>query len=146
MIEQLREELEADEGSGNGVIYLDSLNLKSCGIGHLCKKGDPEFVMAVGTPISDERVAELFKRDIAWTISDCQRLLPGFDELPLTVRLIVANMMYNMGLNRMGKFVLLLAAIEAGDYNEAANQMHSSRWRRQVPNRAERLIARMREV
>jgi len=127
-------------------VYLDHLGLRTCGVGHLLKPDDPEYAMEVGDSVSEERVAELFEKDIAWTITDCQKLFSGFDELPLTVRLIVANMMYNMGLNRMGKFVLLLAAIEAGDYNEAANQMHSSRWRRQVPNRAERLIARMREV
>jgi lysozyme len=146
MIEQLREELEADEGSGGGVIYLDSLNLKTCGIGHLCKKGDPEFVMAVGDPVSEERVAELFKRDIAWTITDCQRLFPNFDELPEEVRLICANMMFNIGAKKMAGFRKLLIAVGDADWQKAADEMHDSRWRRQVPNRAERLISRMREV
>jgi len=102
--------------------------------------------MAVGDPVSEERVAELFERDIAWTIADCQRLIPNFDELPEQCRLILANMMFNLGMNRMGKFVKLLAAIEAGNYNKAADEMHDSRWRWQVPERAGRLIARMREV
>jgi lysozyme len=146
MIEQLREELEVDEGSGGGVIYLDHLNLKTCGIGHLCKKGDPEFVMAVGDPVSDERVAELFEKDIAWTITDCQRLFQNFDELPLTVKLIVANMMFNMGAKKMAGFRKFKIAVEDAAWQTAALEMHDSRWRRQVPNRAERLIARMREV
>ena len=38
------------------------------------------------------------------------------------------------------------AAVEKGDFEEAANQMHDSKWRKQVPNRAERLINRMRNI
>jgi lysozyme len=145
MIEQLREELVADEGCIY-VVYLDHLGLKTVGIGHLCRESDPEFNMEVGDPVSEERVAELFAEDISWTISDCHKLLPGFNDLPETVQLIVANMTYNMGLNRMGKFVKFLAAVEAGDMNEAADEMYDSRWRRQVPERSGRLIAKMRAL
>jgi GH24 family phage-related lysozyme (muramidase) len=146
MIEQLREELEADEGGGGGVIYLDHLGLKTCGVGHLCKEGDPEYEMEVGTPVSEERVAELFERDIGWTLSDCQKLLPDFDMLPEPVRLIVANMCYNLGINRLGRFLRLLEAIENRDWQLAATEMYDSKWRRQLPARSGRLIARMREV
>jgi GH24 family phage-related lysozyme (muramidase) len=40
-IEQLRSEIEADEGN-IGEIYLDHLGLPTFGIGHLVKKTDPE--------------------------------------------------------------------------------------------------------
>jgi len=145
MIEQLREELEADEGCVYSV-YLDHLGLPTCGVGHLLKSDDLEYEMEVGTPVSEERVAELFKRDIAWTITDCQRLFPNFDELPLTVRLIVANMMFNIGGKKMAGFRKFKIAVEDADWQKAGDEMHSSRWRRQVPNRAGRLISRMREL
>jgi GH24 family phage-related lysozyme (muramidase) len=142
----LREELEADEGSGDGVIYLDHLGLKTCGIGHLCKKGDPEFEMEVGDPVSEERVAELFEKDIAWTINDCRRLVPDFDMLPEQVRLIIANMMFNLGSKRLSLFRLLLAAVEERSWERAADEMLDSKWATQVPARSGRLIARMRAV
>ena len=41
MIEQLREELIADEGCVYAV-YLDHLGLKTVGVGHLCRETDPE--------------------------------------------------------------------------------------------------------
>ena len=145
MIDQLRKELEADEGCVYS-IYLDHLGLPTCGVGHLVKSDDPEYEMEVGTPVSEERVAELFAKDISWTITDCHKLLPGFNDMPETVQLIVANMTYNMGLNRMRKFVKFLAAVEAGDMNEAAEQMYDSRWRRQVPERSGRLIERMKAL
>ena len=146
MIDQLREELEADEGSGGGRIYEDHLGLKTCGIGHLCRKGEPEYDMEVGTPVSEERVAELFAQDIGWTMSDCLKLLPDFDMLPEQVRLIFANMMFNMGKNRLGGFVKFIAAIEDREWQKAADEMADSKWARQVPNRSGRLIERMRGV
>ena len=145
MIEQLRKELEIDEGCVKK-IYLDHLGYKTCGIGHLCKEGEPEWRLNVGDPVSDERVAELFEKDISWTINDCGKLLPDFDMLPETVQLVFANMAFNLGVNRLGNFKRLIAAIEAGDWPSAADEMHDSKWRRQVPARAERLIKRMRAV
>jgi lysozyme len=53
-------------------------------------------------------------------------------------------MMFNLGLPRLSKFKLMKAAVDAGDWEEAANQMESSKWYSQVPNRAERLCNRMR--
>jgi GH24 family phage-related lysozyme (muramidase) len=145
MIDQLREELEIDEGV-KYEIYLDHLDLKTCGVGHLCRKGEPEYDMEVGTPVSEERVAELFEKDIGWTMNDCLKLLPDFDMLPEEVRLIVANMMFNMGINRLGMFKRLLAAIEDRNWKEAAVEMADSKWARQVPNRSGRLIERMKAV
>ena len=145
MIDQLREELEADEGV-KYEIYLDHLDLKTCGVGHLCRKGEPEYDMEVGTPVSEERVAELFEKDIGWTMNDCLRLLPDFDMLPEEVRLIVANMMFNLGAKRLSGFKRLLAAVERGDWNSAADEMLDSKWATQVPARSGRLIVRMRAL
>ena len=47
-IAALREELKLDEGI-KYEIYLDHLGLKTCGIGHLCVKGEPEFNQEVGS-------------------------------------------------------------------------------------------------
>ena len=145
MMDQLRKELEQDEGI-KYEIYLDHLGLKTCGIGHLCKSSDPEFEMDVGEKISEERVAELFSRDIAWTLDDCQKLIPDFDMLPEEVQLIVANMCFNLGINRLGRFEKFLEAVEDRSWHRAADEMFDSRWKKQVPARSDRLIARMREV
>jgi lysozyme len=145
MINQLRDELTIDEGCLNH-LYLDHRGLKTVGIGHLCRESDPEFDMEIGDPVSEERVAELFDKDITWTLHDCLRLLPEFDELPTEVRLIVANMMFNLGASRLGGFKRMLAAVEKGDWSSAADEMVDSRWHRQVPERSGRLIARMRAL
>jgi hypothetical protein len=38
------------------------------------------------------------------------------------------------------------AAVDARDWNEAADQMVDSRWHDQVPNRAKRLVGRIRNL
>tara|TARA_R110002110_G_scaffold186074_1_gene393086 strand:+ start:324 stop:764 length:441 start_codon:yes stop_codon:yes gene_type:complete len=145
MIEQLREELVADEGCVYEV-YLDHLGLKTVGIGHLCRETDPEHDMEVGAPVSEDRVLELFDRDMAWTFKDCHRLLPEFSDLPEEVRLIVANMMFNLGMNRLGGFKRFLEAVGKKDWASAADEMVDSKWHRQVPERSGRLIERMRAL
>ena len=145
MIEQLREELIADEGCIYAV-YLDHLGLRTAGIGHLCRPSEPEYDMEVGDPISEDRVLELFDRDMAWTLKDCHRLLPEFSDLPEEVRLIVANMMFNLGANRLGGFKRFLEAVGKKDWASAADEMVDSKWHRQVPERSGRLIERMRAL
>lgn len=145
MIEQLRKELVADEGCMMR-IYEDHLGLKTCGVGHLLRPDDPEYEMDVGTPVSEERVMELFDKDMSWTFRDCIRLLPEYNDLPDEIRLIVANMMYNMGASRLGGFKKFLAAVEDRDFEKAADEMLDSKWARQLPERSGRLIARMRAL
>ena len=144
-LEQLRQEIEIDEGV-KYEIYLDHLGLPTCGIGHLIVEGDEEYGQEVGTEVSEERVAELFESDVEITIDECRRLYSGFDELPEEVQHILANMMFNMGRPRLSGFKKFNAAVAAGEWEEAAEEMIDSRWYRQVTNRADRLVTRMRAV
>lgn len=142
-VDQLRNELAEDEGC-KYEIYLDHLGLPTFGIGALVKESDPEYGKPVGTPVDEERVRQRFHLDIAVTVEDCHILYPNFNSLPEDCQLIIANMMFNLGRPRLSKFKLMKKAIDDSDFDEAANQMADSRWARQVPNRANRLIDRMR--
>jgi len=144
-IEQLRNELEIDEGV-KYEIYLDHLGLPTCGIGHLIVEGDEEYGQEVGTPVSEERVAELFEQDVQVTLDECERLYSDFSELPDEVQLIIANMMFNMGRPRLSQFKGMKRGVDARDWNSAADEMVDSKWYRQVTNRAQRLVDRMRAV
>ena len=142
-LDKLREELAADEGC-KFEIYLDHLGLPTFGIGHLIREHDPEHGKPVGTEVSDERVRQVFALDVAVTIEDCQRLFSNWDDLPDEARLICANMAFNLGYPRFSKFVNFRAAIEAQDWLKAADEAVDSRWHDQVPNRAKRLVQRLR--
>ena len=144
-IDKLREELKIDEGC-KYEIYLDHLGLHTFGIGHLVLESDKEYGKSVGTPVSEDRVNECFASDINIVRSECNILFSNFETLPEEVQLIIANMMFNMGRPRLNKFKKFIAAIKNNDWNEAANQMIDSRWYRQVTNRADRLVNRMRSI
>ena len=144
-IDRLRKQLEIDEGCKHEV-YLDHLGLPTHGIGHLIIESDPEYGQPVGTPVSDERVKECFELDLESVQVDCKRLYDDFDELPDEAQEIIANMIFNMGLSRMLGFRGMKAGVDARDWNKAADEMVDSRWYRQVTNRAERLVKRMRSL
>jgi len=141
----LREEIAADEGCKYEV-YLDHLALPTCGVGHLITENDEEYDKPVGTVVEEERVRRLFALDIAVTIDECKVLYPDFDDFDEELQHILCNMMFNMGRPRLSRFKLMQAAIDNKDFNEAAEQMIDSRWHDQVPNRAKRLVKRMRAL
>ena len=144
-IEKLRADLELDEGVKHE-IYLDHLGLPTFGIGHLVREEDPEYGEPVGTFVSDDRVAEAFEQDIQITIEDCEKLYSDFYELPEEAQLIIANMCFNLGYPRLSKFKGMKRGVDARDWNAAADEMVDSRWYRQVTNRADRLVERMRAI
>lgn len=142
-IDKLREELAEDEGC-KYEIYLDHLGLPTMGIGHLITKDDPEYGLSVGTVVEQNRVQAAFNLDITITLEDCQRLYKDFNDLPEEVQLIIANMMFNLGYPRLSKFKGMKANVDARDWPGAADEMVDSKWYTQVPNRARRLVDRMR--
>ena len=144
-INRLRVEIENDEGCKYEV-YLDHLGLPTCGIGHLIKEDDPEHGLEVGTKIDEERVNELFETDIKETIDECKLIYNDFDDLPEEAQYIIANMMFNMGRPRLSRFHKMKQAVDNRDWKEAANQMIDSRWFKQVPKRANRLVNRMKSI
>jgi lysozyme len=138
------EQLKIDEGVVYK-IYKDHLGYPTFGVGHLIVEDDPEYREPNGTPISEERVQEVFEKDLDVSINECKKLY-GDDEflkLPDEVQQILVNMMFNMGRPRLSGFKKFNAAIEAGDWTEAAKEGRDSRWYDQVTNRAERLMVRL---
>ena len=144
-LKKLQEELEIDEGC-KYEIYLDHLGYPTFGVGHLVLESDPEYGWEVGASIDTHRVNEAFEDDVQGVISDCEKLYVQFEHLPEEAQLIIANMMFNMGRPRLSKFKGMKRGVDSRDWNAAADEMVDSAWYRQVPNRAKRLVERMRIV
>ena len=144
-LEKLREELERDEGVKYEV-YNDHLGLPTFGIGHLIIDSDPEYGAVIGTEVRDYRVKEAFEEDVQNVLTDCEKLYVQWEHLPEEVQLIIANMMFNMGRTRLSKFKGMKAGVDSRDWNKAADEMVDSVWYRQVTNRADRLVERMRSL
>ena len=144
-IEQLREQLEVAEGCVYE-IYNDHLGYATFGIGHLVTESDPEQGQSLGTPVSSDRVAEAFESDIQSVLRDCNILYSDFDDLPEEAQQVIANMMFNLGRPRLSKFAGMKRGVDARDWNQAADEMVDSNWYRQVTNRADRLVERVRAL
>ena len=144
-IEKLREQLKIDEGCVKSV-YLDHLNLPTTGIGHLINEWDEEYGMPVGTEVSEERVNELFEKDVQVTIDECKVLFDDFDDLPEEAKQVIANLMFNMGRPRLSKFFKFREAVRNRDWVESGRQLKDSRYYTQVTARADRLIERLESI
>ena len=144
-IEKLREQLEIDEGV-KYEIYNDHLGYATFGVGHLVIESDPEYGMDIGTPISESRVVEAFEQDCENVLRDCIILYEDFSSLPEEAQQVIANMMFNMGRPRLSKFKGMKRGVDSRDWNAAADEMVDSAWYRQVTNRADRLVERIRAL
>ena len=144
-IDQLRDQLMIDEGVVYE-IYKDHLGYPTFGIGHLVLEDDAENGLPVGTAVTEDRVNDCFVQDLQSVIKDCKKLHDGWDGYPEEAKQIIANMMFNMGLTRLSKFNKHNAALQSGDWKEAAVEGRDSRWYKQVTVRAERLMGRLEKL
>jgi lysozyme len=69
--------------------------------------------------------------------------LPWWRGLDTIRAAVLVNMQYQLGSHGLLGFPHALAAIQAGQWAEASNQMLNSTWARQTPNRAKRLAAQI---
>ena len=141
----LREQLEIDEGRVDA-LYNDHLGYATFGVGHLVLESDPEYGQEIGTPVSADRVIETFEQDCENVLRDCNILYEDFGDLPEEAQQVIANMMFNMGRPRLSKFKGMKRGVDSRDWPAAADEMVDSAWYRQVTNRANRLVDRIRAL
>ena len=144
-INKLREQLKIDEGV-KYEIYHEHLGYKTYGIGHLVVPQDKEYGSPVGTPVSEERVNEIFDTDVETYISEAKKVFPDLDDKPEEVQQVVVNMCFNMGEPRLSQFKKFIKAINEEMWATASVEMLDSRWAKQVGVRATRLSDRIKAI
>lgn len=143
LMDQIKEDLVRHEGYVTE-IYLCSENYPTFGIGHMVTENDMEHTWPVGTPVTDERILQVFHDDCKVAIADAELLIDNLSDHPDFVSRVLVNMAFNIGRPRLSKFKNMLAAIEAKDYNRAADEMIDSKWYHQVGRRSQELVEMMR--
>lgn len=93
--------------------------------------------------ISMEEAHYLLMADQQDVIAEMEREFPWAAQMNSTRQRVLASMLFNLGLPKLRGFKRTLAAMEAGDYAEAARGMLASKWAAQVKNRAVRLAKQM---
>jgi len=90
------------------------------------------------TPIP-EPVARAWVKHILNDINVSMAKYEWFRFLDRNRRVVILDMCYQMGVSGVLKFKKMIAAIEQGNFDEAANQMLDSKWAKtDSPNRAMR--------
>jgi lysozyme len=139
MFEDIKERIKKHEGFVNK-IYLDSLGKATIGYGHLITPND-KFEKDV--EYSKELLDEVFNRDFLIAKRDADELLKDISIVEKAYGIII-EMVFQLGKTGVSKFKKMFEALSIEDYNEAANQMLDSQWRKQTPKRCEELSEQMR--
>ena len=131
---ELKDRIKEHEGYRN-TVYSDSLGFATIGYGHLIVKGDP---YKEGVEYSREELDQEFDKDFSNAVVGAERLL-GNSDINFTAKCVIIEMVFQLGMTGVSKFVNCLKAIKEEDWATAADEMLDSRWAKQTPSRAEQL-------
>lgn len=102
--------------------YTDTTGHLTIGYGH--------NLTAMG--ISREEAEEMLKCDIGSAWLQAATEFPWFAQLDEVRQDVVINLIFNMGINGLKGFKLMLGAVEHKDWQGAAYELFNSRWCHQV--------------
>jgi lysozyme len=132
-IQKLKDQLTIDENRKKKP-YTDTVGKISIGVGrNLTDNG-----------LSDSEIDMLLSNDIDDVISQLNVSLPWWTQMTDARQRVIANMTFNMGMDKVLEFKNTLAFMRTGQYDKAADGMLQSLWARQVGDRAKRLADMMR--
>jgi len=132
-------------------VYNDSLGIPTIGIGFNLTRPDAKKILnQVGanynniisgkSELTDNQIKEIFKITLTIAYKDSKSWITNFDGLPKNIKLAILDLSFNMGINRLNKFIKTKEAIIVGDYVKAAEELKNSKWASQVGNRAKSVI------
>ena len=129
----LTDQLRRDEGVAH-LMYTDPMGLPTIGVGH-----------NLLIPISDRAIEQILADDISASYAACRHRFEWFEGLSECRRGVILNMAFNLGVDGLAEFRHMLGFVADSRWDEAADAMLDSLWARQVPLRAGRLAAQMRQ-
>lgn len=134
-------------------LYTDTLGYWTVGIGHLVTK-NKSYDVAVSEldklvkrstkgVITQKEAKIIFEADIQIAINTIKAnsfLSPIYNNLDINRQTGLINMAFQLGTAGVARFTNSLALLKAKQYDSAAKNFRLSKWYKQTPNRAERVI------
>jgi lysozyme len=93
--------------------------------------------------LSDDEIDYILQNDVNIVTDELVATFDWYPDLDPIRQRVVVDMVFNLGMPRFKQFQNMIAAIEAGDWMEASDEMMDSRWAQQVGLRASRLAEMM---
>ena len=139
-MDRLLASVKKHEGYRNKV-YLDTLNKRTIGVGHLCVEDfwedDKEY--------EEKFLMDILEADLQNAIKGAKDLMAehGCMDIDEVAEEIIIEMIFQLGKTGVSKFKNMWKALSALEYSTAAMEMLDSRWAKQTKNRAEAMSAEM---
>ena len=132
-IEKLSEKLEQEEGCELFPYHCPDVE----------GGGGNKLSIGIGRNLEDRGITRdeamfLLATDIQIVQEELRANLSFYDEAPEFVKLVLCDLCFNIGLTKLLKFKNMLAALEAGDMEQAAHELLDSLLCRQLPARTQR--------
>ena len=138
-MEKLLASVKKHEGYKN-TVYLDTLNKRTVGVGHLCvedfwednKEYEEKFLMTI------------LEHDLQSAIKSAEELCEGYN-ISDDAKIIIIEMIFQLGKSGVSKFRNMWKALseDPPNYHVASIEMLDSRWAKQTPNRAQEMSDHM---
>lgn len=127
--------------------YKDSLGFWTIGVGHLIDRRRGKFCPSQ-IPLTYEECDLLLAADIAVHKAELDAALPWARLLDEVRHAVLLDMTFNMGIEPFDNdgfkdWPMFIGQVKEGAYMEAAQNMRSTLWAKQVKTRADRLATMM---
>jgi lysozyme len=144
-MEKLLASVKKHEGYKN-TVYLDTLNKRTVGVGHLCvedfweddKEYEEKFLMTI------------LEHDLQSAVKSAEDLIdncPSGNKANISddAKIIIIEMIFQLGKTGVSKFRNMWKALQQDppQYDVASIEMLDSRWAKQTPNRAQEMSDHM---
>jgi len=139
--DKLLESVRKHEGYRNKV-YLDTLNKRTVGVGHLCV----EDFWEDNKEYEESFLMDILQKDLQNSIDGAENLCKNLN-ISDDAKIIIIEMIFQLGKTGVSKFRNMWKALAENppNYEEASIQMLDSRWAKQTPNRAKKMASHMAE-
>lgn len=152
LLDTLKARLRESEGV-RAQMYRCPAGKKTVGVGFNLERPDARDLCdrlgidydatLAGAPLSPEKIEDLLTVTADQAIAQAAGLDCRWTTLPITVRAILADLVFNMGPGKVREFRKFLAAVRAYDWQRAADELVDSSWYSQVSDRSKRIVAEL---
>ncbi len=98
------------------------------------------LTIGVGRNLEDNGIEQdealyMLKNDIKRCENELKEIFPDFDELPENVKLVLIDMIFNLGKSRFLTFKKMIQAVKERNWEAMIREMKNSQWCKQVEER-----------
>lgn len=92
-------------------------------------------------PLSTNSVVKLLNTCVDNCRMDLESIFSDFNTYPDNIQLALINLIFNLGKTKFLQFNTFIGFIKSNLYSNAALDLNTTTWTKQVPNRAKRVMA-----